>query len=50
MTRGLFACVEVLMKPIAGRAIDASFAPFDVDDLILVVIRVQVRAPLFVPE
>ncbi len=40
MAGKLFTGVEVLMKPIARRAIDAGFAPFDLDDLVLVAVRV----------
>src|SRR5262245_66111470 len=42
--------VEVLMKPIPRRAIDTALAPFDLNDLVLVAIRVRMQAQLLVPE
>ena len=50
MARRFFAGIKVLMKPIARGAVDAAFAPFDLDDLVLATVRVRMEAPLLVPE
>src|SRR4029453_17730482 len=44
------AGVEVLVKPIARRAIDAAFAPFNLNDFVFITIRVRMQAPLLVQE
>ena len=53
IAHGQMACrfpadIEVLVKPISGRAINAAFAPFDLDDFILVPFFVRVNALLLV--
>src|SRR4030095_12764834 len=44
------AGIEVLVKPIARRAVDTAFAPFDLNDLVVMAVRVRMQAPLFLPE
>jgi hypothetical protein len=39
--RGLFAGVEVLVKPITRRTINACLAPFDLGDFVLMAIRIK---------
>src|SRR5262245_20198482 len=48
--RWLFAGIEMLVKPVTGWAIDARFAPVDVDYSIFMPVGVRVHAPLFVPQ
>src|ERR1043165_1163202 len=50
MPRRLFPGIEMLVKPVTGRAVNARLPPFDLDHLVLVSVRVRTNAPLLVPE
>src|SRR5690349_974219 len=50
MARRLFPGIEMLVKPIAGRAVNARLAPLDLDHFVLVAIRVRMNAPLLLPQ
>src|SRR5689334_3745240 len=45
-----FADVEVLVKPPAGRAQNATFAPAEFDDFITAATRIRLGAALFGPQ
>src|SRR5512144_221755 len=50
MARRLFSGIEMLVKPVAGRAVNARLTPLDLDHFVLVSVRVRMNAPLLMPQ